>query len=104
MAWASLGWFRCPAIPRALGRRARRGKPNRSEALGVEIDLGAAFQILDNLSFEAQFGYMFNGGACSRLSVRHGRRHWGSCLGYRQKGQEYFRLGPRLVRHVQNLS
>ncbi|MDR1109743.1 MAG: hypothetical protein LBP92_03350, partial [Deltaproteobacteria bacterium] len=39
------------------------GIPNRSKTLGFEIDLGATFQILDNLSFETQFGYMFNGSA-----------------------------------------
>jgi hypothetical protein len=39
------------------------GTPNRSKTLGFEIDLGATFQILDNLSFETQFGYMFNGSA-----------------------------------------
>jgi hypothetical protein len=35
----------------------------QSKDLGFEIDLGATFQILDNLSFETQFGYMFNGSA-----------------------------------------
>jgi hypothetical protein len=42
------------------------GQPVRveqSKDLGWEIDLGATFQILDNLSFETQFGYMFNGKA-----------------------------------------
>jgi hypothetical protein len=37
--------------------------PNTSKTLGFEVDLGATFQILDNLSFETQFGYMFNGSA-----------------------------------------
>jgi hypothetical protein len=35
----------------------------QSRDLGWEIDVGATFQILDNLSFETQFGYMFNGKA-----------------------------------------
>jgi hypothetical protein len=34
-----------------------------SKSVGFEVDLGATFQILDNLSFESQFGYMFNGKA-----------------------------------------
>jgi hypothetical protein len=34
-----------------------------SKSLGFELDLGATFQIVDNLSFETQFGYMFNGSA-----------------------------------------
>jgi hypothetical protein len=36
---------------------------NQSKNLGWEIDLGASFQLLDNLSFETKFGYMFNGDA-----------------------------------------
>ncbi|MDR1165508.1 MAG: hypothetical protein LBO66_06480 [Deltaproteobacteria bacterium] len=39
------------------------GRYEGKKDLGWEIDLGATFQILDNLSFETQFGYMFNGGA-----------------------------------------
>jgi hypothetical protein len=64
-----LGFFRLvslPNDPRAAGPAGvgpYTGQPNRSKSLGVEIDLGATFQILDNLSFETQFGYMFNGGA-----------------------------------------
>jgi hypothetical protein len=38
-------------------------KKKLSKDLGWEIDLGFTFQILDNLSFETQFGYMFNGAA-----------------------------------------
>jgi hypothetical protein len=57
-----LGYFRLVSMPfdtRAiLGNRA-----NRSKSLGFEIDLGATFQLLDNLSLETQFGYMFNGNA-----------------------------------------
>jgi hypothetical protein len=34
-----------------------------SKSLGWEIDLGVTFQLLDNLSFESKFGYMFNGSA-----------------------------------------
>jgi hypothetical protein len=36
---------------------------NQSKNIGFEVDLGATFQILDSLSFETQFGYMFNGSA-----------------------------------------
>jgi hypothetical protein len=36
---------------------------DQSRDLGWEIDLGATFQITDNLWFESQFGYMFNGKA-----------------------------------------
>jgi hypothetical protein len=36
---------------------------NQSKNLGFEIDLGAVFQVIDNLSFETQFGYAFNGDA-----------------------------------------
>jgi hypothetical protein len=36
---------------------------NQGKTLGFEIDLGARFQILDNLHFETLFGYMFNGNA-----------------------------------------
>jgi hypothetical protein len=57
-----LGYFRLVSLPfdtsAVLDNRA-----NRSKSLGFEIDLGATFQILDNLSFETQFGYMFNGSA-----------------------------------------
>ncbi|MDR0549242.1 MAG: hypothetical protein LBI10_07545 [Deltaproteobacteria bacterium] len=31
--------------------------------LGVEVDLGVHIQLMENLSFESQFGYMFNGNA-----------------------------------------
>jgi hypothetical protein len=33
-----------------------------SKDLGWEIDAGITIQLLDNLTFESQFGYMFNGG------------------------------------------
>ncbi|MDR1111485.1 MAG: hypothetical protein LBP92_12550 [Deltaproteobacteria bacterium] len=36
---------------------------NQSKNLGLELDAGATFQIIDNLSFETQFGYLFNGDA-----------------------------------------
>jgi hypothetical protein len=57
-----LGYFRLVSQP--FDTSAQIGNtPNRSKSLGFEIDLGATFQILDNLSFETQFGYMFNGSA-----------------------------------------
>jgi hypothetical protein len=37
--------------------------PNESKNLGFEIDLGATFSLIDNLSFDSQFGYMWNGDA-----------------------------------------
>ncbi|MDR1658390.1 MAG: hypothetical protein LBT47_12740 [Deltaproteobacteria bacterium] len=40
---------------------------NRKKDLGWEIDLGFTFNLLDNLSFETQFGYFFNGGAFDTL-------------------------------------
>jgi hypothetical protein len=60
-----IGYFRLVSLPPfAL---AANGdvihSPNTSKSLGVEIDLGATFQILDNLSFSSKFGYMFNGSA-----------------------------------------
>jgi hypothetical protein len=63
-----LGYFRLVSLPYTSDvLRAGNGPggavPNRSKSLGFEIDLGATFQILDNLSFETQFGYMFNGSA-----------------------------------------
>ncbi|MDR1109744.1 MAG: porin [Deltaproteobacteria bacterium] len=60
-----IGYFRLVSLP-AIGFDANgnvRTYPNRSKSLGVEVDLGATFQILDNLSFETKFGYMFNGSA-----------------------------------------
>ncbi|MDR2612697.1 MAG: porin [Deltaproteobacteria bacterium] len=35
----------------------------QSKDLGWEIDFGLSFQLLDNLSFDTMFGYMFNGKA-----------------------------------------
>jgi len=35
--------------------------------MGVEIDLGFTFKLLDNLDFGTSFGYMWNGGAYKRL-------------------------------------
>jgi hypothetical protein len=35
----------------------------QSKDLGWEIDLGMTFKLLDNLTFETSFGYMFNGDA-----------------------------------------
>jgi hypothetical protein len=68
-----LGYFRLVSVPSNhrpgryynayLNEDVITGTPNRSKSLGFEIDLGATFQILDNLSFETQFGYMFNGNA-----------------------------------------
>ena len=43
----------------ATSDRARNNKKD----LGWEIDLGATFNLLDNLVFSTQFGYFFNGGA-----------------------------------------
>ncbi|MDR3205291.1 MAG: hypothetical protein LBV23_11235 [Deltaproteobacteria bacterium] len=43
-----------------------RANPGWSKSLGFEIDLGATFQLLDNLQFESQFGYMFSGNAYKR--------------------------------------
>jgi hypothetical protein len=40
---------------------------NDSKDLGWEIDLGASFQLLDNLKFETQFGYFFNGSAFDQI-------------------------------------
>jgi hypothetical protein len=39
---------------------------NTSKSLGWEIDLGATFNLLDNLTYETQFGYFFNGDAFDR--------------------------------------
>ncbi|MDR1577599.1 MAG: hypothetical protein LBT86_05150 [Deltaproteobacteria bacterium] len=36
--------------------------------LGVEVDLGVHIQLLENLTFESQFGYMFNGKAYRNVS------------------------------------
>jgi hypothetical protein len=36
---------------------------NQDRYLGLEVDLGFTFQILENLAFETQFGYMWNGPA-----------------------------------------
>ncbi|MDR2350915.1 MAG: hypothetical protein LBF41_09900, partial [Deltaproteobacteria bacterium] len=35
----------------------------RKKDLGWEIDVGFSFELMENLSFETQFGYMFNGRA-----------------------------------------
>jgi hypothetical protein len=40
---------------------------NRKKDLGWEIDIGASFQLLDNLTFETQFGYFFNGAAFDQI-------------------------------------
>jgi hypothetical protein len=59
-----IAYFRLVSLPPSTVINNRVvPRPNRSKSLGVEIDLGATFQILDNLSFETKFGYMFNGSA-----------------------------------------
>jgi hypothetical protein len=35
----------------------------QSKNLGFEVDLGATFNLIDNLSFDSQFGYLWNGDA-----------------------------------------
>ncbi len=40
---------------------------NQEKDLGIELDLGFTFQLLDNLSFNTTFGYMFNGDAYKEL-------------------------------------
>ncbi|MDR1165933.1 MAG: hypothetical protein LBO66_08730 [Deltaproteobacteria bacterium] len=59
-----LGFFRLvePGWQAAAGSDLN-GRTVGEKDLGWEIDLGATFKILDNLTFETQFGYMFNGGA-----------------------------------------
>jgi hypothetical protein len=47
-------------------RLAGQNYRDQSRNLGWEIDLGASFQILDNLAFQTKFGYMFNGDAYKR--------------------------------------
>jgi hypothetical protein len=44
-------------------QRSEELGPRESRYLGFEVDLGATFQILDNVSFETQFGYLWNGDA-----------------------------------------
>ena len=41
---------------------------NNKKDLGFEIDLGATFNLLDNLVFSTQFGYFFNGGAFDQFT------------------------------------
>lgn len=43
------------------------GYKTQSKELGVEIDLGLSFQLLDNLLFTSTFGYMFTGDAYQSL-------------------------------------
>jgi hypothetical protein len=60
-----IGYFRL-VEPNARFNLDRLGEEDwltQSKDLGWEIDVGVTFQILDNLSFETQFGYMFNGKA-----------------------------------------
>jgi hypothetical protein len=63
----SIGYFRLvePAVWWAL-YTALNGHTHyqaQSKELGWEIDLGFTFQLYEHLSFETQFGYMFNGDA-----------------------------------------
>jgi hypothetical protein len=44
----------------------QRSHMNFSKSLGWELDLGVTIQLLDNLTFESQFGYFFNGAAFDR--------------------------------------
>jgi hypothetical protein len=50
-----------PAIPANAGYN--NGYRYQSKDIGWEIDLGFTFQIFENVSFETQFGYLFNGDA-----------------------------------------
>jgi hypothetical protein len=70
-----LGYFRLVSLPYTndwlrAGIGPNGATPNTSKSLGFEIDFGATFQILDNLSFESQFGYMFNGNAYKQSQYR----------------------------------
>jgi hypothetical protein len=56
-----IGYFRL--VHPTFAYDVTNGEREQSRDLGWEIDLGATFQILDNLTFETQFGYMFNGKA-----------------------------------------
>jgi hypothetical protein len=58
-----LGYFQ-------LSEEWRRGD---GRYLGFEVDVGATFQILENVSFETQFGYMWNGDVY-RFRSADGRR------------------------------
>jgi hypothetical protein len=46
----------------------------QNKHLGVEVDLGVHIQLLDNLTFESQFGYMFNGDANANARVTQAGR------------------------------
>jgi hypothetical protein len=50
------------ALP-VMGGRQVVGHRKQSKDLGWEIDLGFTFQIVENVWFETQFGYFFNGDA-----------------------------------------
>jgi hypothetical protein len=61
-----IGYFRLvePVVWWMLTRTAADpGWQPQSKELGWEIDLGFTFQLYEHLSFETQFGYMFNGDA-----------------------------------------
>jgi hypothetical protein len=47
--------------------------PTQDKNLGVEIDLGVHIDLIDNVSFESQFGYMFNGKAYKNLEIKNDR-------------------------------
>jgi hypothetical protein len=53
------GYQSAPAVPAGTNPQYRY----QSKDLGWEIDLGFTFQIYDNVAFETQFGYFFNGNA-----------------------------------------
>ncbi|MDR2339408.1 MAG: hypothetical protein LBF40_04665 [Deltaproteobacteria bacterium] len=58
---ASKDYVSVPFLPRNMTASVNR-RP-QSKDLGWEIDLGAKFQIMENVSFETQFGYFFSGDA-----------------------------------------
>jgi hypothetical protein len=50
---------------------AKQAWPGQSKYLGFELDLGASFKLLENVSFETQFGYMWNGPAFRYTAIRN---------------------------------
>jgi hypothetical protein len=41
--------------------------PGQNKHLGIETDIGIHIQLMDNVSFESQFGYLFNGKAYKNI-------------------------------------
>jgi hypothetical protein len=56
-----IGYFRL--VHQNIAKRVNDQWVLQSKDLGLELDIGATFQILDKVSFESQFGYFFNGSA-----------------------------------------